>query len=89
MELFLVLHPGLKTQYFRDQDWPEEWIDEALRLARETWHSHYKPAIPPAPREPRQHPVPKRKNGPGTGRMSAQASTNAVSAFSDARHYVH
>ena len=73
----------MKTQYFRDQDWPEAWIEEALRLVRDTWTSQYKPAVPPPPREPRE-PRPaswKSKNGPGTGRMSAQASTNAVSNF--------
>ena len=69
----------MKTRYFRDQDWPEEWIKEALRLVRETWAAHYKPVVPPPPREPRQHPVPKGRNGPRIGRMSAQASTNAVS----------
>ena len=68
----------MKTRYFRDQDWPEEWINEALHLVRAEWAAHYKPDIPPPPREPRQHPVRKGKNGPGTGRMSAQASTNAV-----------
>ena len=31
-------------QYFRNQDWPEECIDEALRLIRSEWFSCYKTA---------------------------------------------
>ena len=41
-----VLHPRYKTQYFRNQDWPEEWIEEALRLIRGEWFSRYKKAPP-------------------------------------------
>jgi hypothetical protein len=31
----LVLHPGLKLDYFRVQEWKDKWIDIAKNLVRE------------------------------------------------------
>ncbi|EEB94273.1 hypothetical protein MPER_06936, partial [Moniliophthora perniciosa FA553] len=38
----MIMHPAFKTSYFREKGWPEEWIDQAIRIARETWVKHYK-----------------------------------------------
>jgi hypothetical protein len=40
---YLVLHPAFKTTYFRNHKWSEEWIEEAVSLARAEWRAHYKP----------------------------------------------
>jgi hypothetical protein len=37
----LVLHPGLKLDYFRVQEWEEKWIDVAENLVREEYISEY------------------------------------------------
>jgi hypothetical protein len=37
----LVLHPGLKLEYFRIQDWEDEWIDVAENLVREEYIDAY------------------------------------------------
>ena len=29
-QIAMVLHPGIKLEYFHNQKWEEEWIDEAL-----------------------------------------------------------
>jgi hypothetical protein len=36
-----VLHPGLKLEYFRQQDWEDEWIDNVTDLVHEVYVSHY------------------------------------------------
>ena len=59
----LVLHPAYKDKYFCKAGWPEEWIQEALRLACDEWKAHYKPV-------PKLIPVPRTK----PGRRSAAAS---------------
>ncbi|THU92633.1 hypothetical protein K435DRAFT_598527, partial [Dendrothele bispora CBS 962.96] len=30
----MVLHPGLKLEYFRQHEWEEEWVRQAERLTR-------------------------------------------------------
>lgn len=48
--IFAVLHPAYKTQYFRLHKWTEEWIDEAKDIIKEEWETYYKPAdIPVVP----------------------------------------
>lgn len=42
----IVLHPGLKLQYFRNQQWEKDWIDEAKRLVRQEYHAHYENETP-------------------------------------------
>jgi hypothetical protein len=37
----MVLHPGMKLQYFRNQQWEKDWIEEAERLVREEYHANY------------------------------------------------
>jgi hypothetical protein len=37
----LVLHPGLKLDYFRVQEWEEEWIDVAENLVCEEYIDAY------------------------------------------------
>ncbi len=37
----LVLHPGLKLEYFRQHQWDEEWIDVAENLVREEYMVNY------------------------------------------------
>jgi hypothetical protein len=37
----LVLHPGLKLEYFRQQQWPEDWIDTAENIVRKEYIDKY------------------------------------------------
>jgi hypothetical protein len=37
----MVLHPGIKLEYFRNQKWEDEWIDEAECLVREEYAAKY------------------------------------------------
>jgi hypothetical protein len=37
----MVLHPGMKLEYFRNQSWEEEWIEQAGTLVREEYHAKY------------------------------------------------
>lgn len=48
--IFAVLHPAYKTQYFRLHKWTEEWINKAKDIIKEEWETYYKPAdIPVVP----------------------------------------
>ncbi len=67
----LVLHPGHKLQYFRDENWPEEWITEAVELLCAEWREYYKPA-PEEPEEaPADEPAPTSK---GKGKAAGTSS---------------
>ncbi|KAI0731418.1 hypothetical protein C8Q76DRAFT_588907, partial [Earliella scabrosa] len=44
------MHPRLKTQYFKREDWPEAWIDAALKLIRTEW-KRYKTTSPTFPQD--------------------------------------
>jgi hypothetical protein len=37
----MVLHPGLKLQYFRLHKWEDEWIDTAEEIVRNEYVSKY------------------------------------------------
>ena len=37
----MVLHPGLKLEYFRQQDWAELWVDNAENFVCEEYITHY------------------------------------------------
>jgi hypothetical protein len=37
----IVLHPGLKLEYFQQKEWEEEWIDNAENLAYEVYVAQY------------------------------------------------
>jgi hypothetical protein len=37
----LVLHPGLKLEYFRQKEWEEEWIDNAENLVYKVYAARY------------------------------------------------
>jgi len=37
----MVLHPGIKLEYFQQQDWDEDWIEEADNLVQEEYISTY------------------------------------------------
>ncbi len=67
------MDPRKKTAYFRSQDWPEEWISEAVELVRTEWRNHYKPV--PASIVSTSEAAP---SAAKPGRRSANA---AVSAF--------
>ena len=43
----VVLHPGLKLQYFRMQNWEKEWVEAAENLTREEYLDHYKDMVSP------------------------------------------
>ncbi len=37
----MVLHPGMKLEYFCNQKWKEEWIEEAKSLVQEAYVAGY------------------------------------------------
>ncbi len=37
----MVLHPGMKLEYFHNQKWEEEWIEQAETLVREEYTTKY------------------------------------------------
>ncbi|KAJ7204515.1 hypothetical protein GGX14DRAFT_368863, partial [Mycena pura] len=37
-----VMHPSYRFIYFEKQNWPQDWKDQALSLARAQWTRHYK-----------------------------------------------
>lgn len=43
----LVLHPGLKLEYFQLQKWEDEWIEAAENLVQEEYIDHYKDQVSP------------------------------------------
>ena len=44
---FIVLHPHYKTTYFSCAKWPEQWIEDAKKVAHEAWRDNYKKMTPP------------------------------------------
>jgi hypothetical protein len=36
------MHPRYKTRYFVKSGWEDEWVQEAVELAREAWTNRYK-----------------------------------------------
>ncbi|KAI0682997.1 hypothetical protein C8T65DRAFT_595632, partial [Cerioporus squamosus] len=73
----MVFTPRYKLQYFRTQDWPEEWITEARDLAREEYRTQYKPAATSCTEA---NGAANSAPAPRPGRRSATASTAAVSS---------
>jgi hypothetical protein len=43
----MVLHPGLKLEYFRLREWEKEWIDLAKKMVREEYAANYEKAAAP------------------------------------------
>lgn len=37
----MVLHPGIKLEYFHNQKWKEEWIEQAESLVHKKYHARY------------------------------------------------
>jgi len=37
-----VLHPRHKLTYFKNQDWPQDWINTALEIVREEFNRRYR-----------------------------------------------
>ena len=48
---FVVLHPGLKLEYFRNQQWEQEWITQAEKLVHDKYASHYQGTQEPPAKE--------------------------------------
>ncbi|KAJ7203388.1 hypothetical protein GGX14DRAFT_369538, partial [Mycena pura] len=42
----MLMHPSYRLSYFEKQDWPQEWKDQALNLARAQWTLNYKVQAP-------------------------------------------
>ncbi|KIL55871.1 hypothetical protein M378DRAFT_36654, partial [Amanita muscaria Koide BX008] len=36
-----VLHPSYKLEYLRKAEWPEKWIDEAVKIVKEEFYRSY------------------------------------------------
>lgn len=47
LALPIVLHPGHKLEYFRDNDWDEEWIDAAKEITRKEYERKYAGHVKP------------------------------------------
>lgn len=83
---FAVLHPAYKLQYFCDQNWPVEWINEAADIIKTEWVHNYKPDAPAAEPEPEPAPRPSSSQSKGkecagtSGRHSAAAAAGQVRA---------
>ena len=52
----MVLHPGMKLEYFRQNEWQQDWIDQAETLVRQEYETSYEDRV--APRKGQEH-VPK------------------------------
>ncbi|KAF8225864.1 hypothetical protein L208DRAFT_1018455, partial [Tricholoma matsutake] len=37
----MVLHPGMKLEYFPNQRWKDEWIEQAGSLVCKEYHAKY------------------------------------------------
>lgn len=46
LTLVIVLHPGLKLQYFKDNKWPQQWQDDAIAITRRIFDDEYPSSIP-------------------------------------------
>ena len=54
-DVVLVLHPGLKLEYFWQREWEEEWIDNAEDLVYKvyvTWYEGKEDVIGANPNTP-------------------------------------
>ena len=40
----MILHPGMKLEYFRNQKWEEDWIEQAETLVWEVYATKYEKA---------------------------------------------
>ncbi|KAJ7208614.1 hypothetical protein GGX14DRAFT_395761 [Mycena pura] len=38
----MIMHPVYRQSYFDKQDWPQDWKDQAVSLARAQWNLNYK-----------------------------------------------
>ncbi|KAG1861090.1 hypothetical protein C8R48DRAFT_604723, partial [Suillus tomentosus] len=47
-QIAMVLHPGLKLEYFRQQEWNDEWISHAKEITSEVYVKQYKGKSNPA-----------------------------------------
>jgi hypothetical protein len=52
----MVLHPGMKLEYFCNQKWEEDWIEEAENLVQEEYISTYEKAADDADATPVEDP---------------------------------
>ena len=43
----IILHPGLKLEYFRQHNWEAEWIEEAENMTREEYIRTYENQVEP------------------------------------------
>jgi hypothetical protein len=54
--IYTALDPRFKVQYFRDEEWPEEWINIAKKITREVYNDDYRnlttPDLPGSPEKP-------------------------------------
>ncbi|OJT02035.1 hypothetical protein TRAPUB_7505, partial [Trametes pubescens] len=82
----MILHPQHKVQYFRDEGWPEEWVQTAIDLVREEWNTFYKPKnapaliVPPAAAAAADKGKGKGKASSSGGRRSAQGAAQLPTA---------
>jgi len=40
--LFVVLHPGFKLKWYKQTNWPKEWISGHRKLFSDEWSQKYK-----------------------------------------------
>jgi len=59
----MVLHPGMKLEYFCNQKWEEEWIEQAETLVWEEYAARYKKASEKSNTTPKKDSTMKKDNG--------------------------
>jgi hypothetical protein len=72
----MILHPGMKLEYFRNQKWEVEWIEEAESLVRDEYITKYEKSA----NEKTPSTSPKMKNDGGFASFGDLSVTTAPRA---------
>ncbi|RDX41720.1 hypothetical protein OH76DRAFT_1364051, partial [Lentinus brumalis] len=81
----MVMDPRKKLSYFQAQEWPEEWVSEAVDLVKTEWRDNYKPRVVPAiaaatDRVPTTAPKPGRRSANAAVGTDTSGSAGIASA---------
>jgi hypothetical protein len=69
----LVLHPGLKLEYFRKESWEDDWIEQAENITRKEYVLNYV----------YESRLPDKANTAATASPSQEKGNDSYSDFSD------
>ncbi|KIJ29107.1 hypothetical protein M422DRAFT_188910 [Sphaerobolus stellatus SS14] len=48
----MAMHPSYKLAYFKQQQWPEDWVEQVLSIVRKVWKEKYLPQVKPLSMKP-------------------------------------